>query len=100
MPIRAARPELADALERGEPRPDGALRVVLVRERHAEGGHHRVARELLDDAAVGDDAARDLLEELRDAATDDLRVRAGDELRRGDEIDEKTVASFRSMTSS
>ena len=89
IPIRAARPSSRDALERREPGADGALGVVLVRERHAEGGHHRVAGELLDDAAVGDDAVRDLLEELRDAAADDLRVRARQQLRRGDEIDEQ-----------
>src|SRR5581483_2765593 len=31
--------ELANPLERGERRADGALGVVLVREGHAEGGH-------------------------------------------------------------
>ena len=58
-------PELAHPLEDRERRPDGALGVVLVRQRHAEGGHDGVAGELLDDAAVRDDAVRDLLEEPR-----------------------------------
>ena len=38
-----------DEVERG---PDGALRVVLVRDRRAPDGHHGVADELLDGAAV------------------------------------------------
>ena len=46
-----------DQLERG---PDGPLRVVLVRDGRAPDGHHRVADELLDRAAVAldDRAAR------------------------------------------
>ena len=50
--------ELVDGLahrERGARRP---LRVVLVRLRNAERGHHGVAGELLDDAAVLHDARR------------------------------------------
>ena len=46
-------PERADGLdqvERGADRPPG---VVLLRDRRAPDGHHRVADELLDDAAVG-----------------------------------------------
>src|SRR5439155_21720111 len=41
-----------------EGRSDRALRVVLVRARHPERRHDRVARELLDDAAVLLDALR------------------------------------------
>ena len=89
MPIARLEPELVDALERRERRAHRALGVVLVRERDAEGGHHGVAGELLDDAAVRDDAVRDLVEELRDAAAHDLRVGAGDERRRADEVDEE-----------
>ena len=81
--------ERADLLQRRKARAHGALCVVLVRQRHAERGHHRVAGELLDDPAVRDDAMGDLLEELRDAAADDLRIRTCEELRRGDEIDEQ-----------
>ena len=81
--------ELADASTIAERGADGALRIVLVCERHAECGHHGVARELLDDAAVRRDAMRDLVEEPRQAGADDLGVRARDELRRADEIDEK-----------
>ena len=81
--------ELADRLddpERGAHRP---LRVVLVRERHAERRHHGVAGELLDDAAVRRDAVRDLVEEARQARADDLGIGARDELRRADEVDEE-----------
>ena len=81
--------ELADALDDPERGANRALRVVLVRERHAERRHHRVAGELLDDAAVGGDAVRDLVEEARQARADDLGVGARDELRRADEVDEK-----------
>ncbi len=90
-------PELADALERREGGADGPLRVVLVRERHAERSHHGVAGELLDDAAVRDDAVRDLVEEPRDAAADDLRVRAATSSVEPTRSTNRTVASFRSM---
>ena len=42
---------LADPVADRERRADGALGVVLVRDRRAEDGHHRVADELLDRAA-------------------------------------------------
>ncbi len=67
----------------------GALRVVLVCLRDAERGHDGVAGELLDDAAVLPDALRDRLEELVHAAPHDLRVGAGDELCRVDDVDEQ-----------
>jgi hypothetical protein len=58
-------------------------------ERHAERRHHGVAGELLDDAAMRGDAVRDLVEEPRQARADDLGIRARDELRRPDQVDEK-----------
>ena len=81
--------ELTHLLERGERRPDGALGVVLVGERDAEGGHDRVAGELLHRAAVRDDAARHLVEEAGHLTADDLRVAAGEALGGVDEIDEQ-----------
>ena len=77
IPIRASQLELVDRVAHGERCSRGALRVVLVRLRNAERGHDGVAGELLDDAAVLDDALRDRLEELRDAATHDLRIGSG-----------------------
>ena len=58
MPMRTSRPSSPTASTIAERRPHGALRVVLVRERHAERGHHGVAGELLDDPAVRRDAMR------------------------------------------
>ena len=54
----------ADRVAHGEGGPHRALRVVLVRGRRAEDGHHRVADELLDDAA-----------ELLDLCTDGREIR-------------------------
>ena len=82
-------PQLVDRRAHRERRARRALRVVLVRLRDAERRHHGVAGELLDDAAVLLDAARDLLEELRDAPADDLGVGARDEPRRVDDVDEQ-----------
>ena len=45
-------PEPVHGVEDRERRAEGALGVVLVRQRDAERGHDRVAGELLDDAAV------------------------------------------------
>src|SRR6202035_449652 len=81
--------ELLDLGERREAGAHGALGVVLVRERDSEGGHDRVAGELLHRAAVRDDAVRHLVEEARDLAPDDLRIAAGKVLGRVDEVDEK-----------
>ena len=81
--------EVRDGLHDRERRPDGPLRVVLVRARDPERGHHRVAGELLHRAAVGDDAPGDVLEEARHAPANDLRVIGREELRRLDEIDEE-----------
>jgi hypothetical protein len=81
--------ELVDPRDDREGCAHGAFGVVLVRDRDAEGRHDGVARELLHGAAVDVDAARDRFEERRHTTPHDLRVGAGDELRRGDEIDEE-----------
>jgi hypothetical protein len=81
--------EVSDGLAHRERRPRRALRVVLVRLRNAERSEHRVAGELLHDAAVEGHALRDHLEEAVDAPPDDLRVGGRDEARRVDEIDEQ-----------
>ena len=81
--------ELAHRLDDSERRAHRALRVVLVRERHAERRHHRVARELLDDPAVRRDAVGDLVEEPGQPRANDLGIGARDELRRADEVDEE-----------
>ena len=78
-----------DRVEHREGGADRALGVVLMRLRDSERREHGVARELLDDAAVGGDAVRDALEELRHAPARDLGVGPGDERRRIDEIDEE-----------
>ncbi len=81
--------ELAHRVDDRKRRPHRPLGVVLVRGRDAERGHHRVAGELLDDAAVRGDAVRDLVEEAGQPRAHDLRVGARDELRRADEVDEE-----------
>ena len=43
--------QLLDHAAHGEGRPNGPLWIVLVRGRHTEDRHHRVADELLDGAA-------------------------------------------------
>ena len=81
-------PEPVHGIHDRDGRAHGPLGVVLVRLRDAERRHDRVAGELLDDAAVGRDAVRDVLEEGRHTAADDLRIACGDELGRADQIDE------------
>ena len=54
IPTRASSPSSSTASMIASAGADGALGVVLVRLRDAERGHHRVAGELLHDAAVGD----------------------------------------------
>ena len=81
-------PEPVHGIHDRDGRAHGPLGVVLVRLRDAERRHDRIAGELLDDAAVGRDAVRDVLEEGRHTATDDLRITCGDELGRADQIDE------------
>ena len=71
-----------DEVERG---PNGALGVVLGRDRRAPHGHHRVADELLDRPAVQLDQATTRVEVARQKLTRLLGVAA---LRRGREPDE------------
>ena len=52
-PVRG--PQAADGVDQVERRPDGPLGVVLVGDRRAPDGHHRVADELLDRAAIATD---------------------------------------------
>ncbi len=86
--------EVLDRVEDLQRGADGALGVVLVRRRDAERGHHGVARELLDGAAVGLDTARDAVEELGHAPAHDLGVACGDQRRRVDEVDEQDRGEF------
>ena len=51
-PDAALEAELGERVSHLDRRSDGAERVVLVHDRHAEHGHHGVADELLDGAAV------------------------------------------------
>jgi hypothetical protein len=81
--------KLLDGVEDPERGPDPSLGVVLVRLRDTERCHHGVPGELLDNAAVGDDAVRDLLEVLLHAAARHLRIRAREELCRPHEVDEQ-----------
>ena len=56
-----ARTQRVDGVDELERRPDRALGVVLVGDRRAPQGHHRVADELLDDPTVAlDDLAREI----------------------------------------
>ena len=69
--------------------PDGALGIVLVRDRDAEDGEHGVPGELLDGSPVRLDVTPRAVEELRHPSADDLRVARGDERARIDEVDEE-----------
>ena len=78
--------ELVDRVHDREPRAHGALGVVLVGLRDAEGRHDRVTGEFLHDPAVGDHAVRDALEEGLDTAAHDLGIGPRDQagrIRRG-----------------
>ena len=89
IPIRACSSRPSTARRMPRPARIAALRVVLVRLGDAEGGENRVAGELLDDPAMRGHAVRDLVEEPGHAAAHDLRVGAGDELGRADQVDEE-----------
>jgi diketogulonate reductase-like aldo/keto reductase len=67
---------------------DGANGVVLVHDRHAEHGHHRVADELLDRAAVALDDAPRLLEVAREDPAEALGVELLAEGRRPGDVGE------------
>ena len=86
--------EVVDRLEDPERRLDRALGVILVCLRDTEGGHDRVARELLHLPAVRLDAARDVVEEPGDAPAHDLGIARGDERRRVDEVDKENRCEF------
>ncbi len=81
--------ELDDGRAHRERGARSSQRVVLVRLRDAERGHHGISRELLDDASVLDDARRNHLEERVDTTADDLGVGARHQTRRVDDIDEQ-----------
>ena len=97
MPTRASRPSVANVIQDPQAGPDGAVGVVLVRDRDAECRHHGVAGELFDRAAVGLDAALDTVEEGGHAAAGDLRILAGHQLVDDTRSANRTVASFRSI---
>ena len=81
--------QLVDRLEDAKAGADSPLGIVLVRDRSAEGGHHRVAHELLDDAAE----ALDLLLQTpvigTETRTNVLRVGAVRTCRKADQVDEE-----------
>ena len=81
--------ELVHGLDDRERGPHRPLGVVLVCDRHAERRHHGVAGELLDGAAVRNEAVGDEVEEPRHARAHDLRVGCRDELGRADEVREE-----------
>ena len=84
-PLATAR--LDDRVAHRERRADGAKRIVLAW--GLERGEDSVAGELLDEPSVLCDTARDGLEELVHAPTRDLRIGAGHEARRVDEVYEQ-----------
>ena len=73
-PMRPSRPELGQRVAHLRGCPDGAERVVLVDGRHPEHGHHGVADELLDAAAVALDDALHALEVGRQQCAQPLRI--------------------------
>ena len=80
---------LADRVADRERRAHRALGVVLVRDRRAEDGHHRVADELLDRAAVPLDLGAQLRVVRRERRADVLRVEPLGACRRADEVGEE-----------
>jgi len=97
--LRATRPgdllvetsELAAHLDRGPNRPQG---VVLVGVRHTEHGHHRVADELLDDAAVPLDRSTHRVVPAQEERAQRLGVEALAEPGRVGEVAEEDRHSF------
>ena len=87
-PIRP-RPELRQRVAHLDRRPAGAERVVLVRHRHAEHRHHRVADELLHRAAVRLDDPPHPLEVTRQERLQRLRIDRLAERRRADDVAEQ-----------
>jgi hypothetical protein len=70
-------------------RAHGPQRVVLVRDRHAEDGHHGVADELLDAAAVTLDDVLHALEVAREQPSECLRVGRLTQRRRASDVAEQ-----------
>ena len=83
---RARRATRRDEVERGA---DGALGVVLVRDRRAPDRHHRVADELLDRAAVALDQPRGRCRSSARAARACPRRRGSPTRREADEVGEE-----------
>ena len=86
--LQVAAGELADDVPDDERRAHGALRVVAVGERRAEDAHHRVADELLDDAAERLDLAAHAVVVRRQHCTDVLGIEPFGPGREPDEVDE------------
>ena len=80
------RTDAVDEVERGA---DRAFRVVVVGDRCAPDGHHRVADELLDRAAVAADDLLALLEVARQELAHGFGVAAFGERREPDEVGEQ-----------
>ena len=80
---------LADRVADRERRPHRALGVVLVRDRRAEDGHHRVADELLDRAAVPLELGAELRVVGGERRADVLRVEPFGAARRAHEVGEE-----------
>jgi hypothetical protein len=81
--------ELSDRVEDAQRRPHRALGVVLVRDRCAEDGHHRVADELLDGAAEALDVRLHALVVRAQRRADVLRVGTVGPAGEADEVDEE-----------
>ena len=82
-------PSERDRLGERERRADGALGVVLARDRRAPDGHHGVADELLDHPAVALDELAAALEVARQELADLLGVAVLGERREADEVGEQ-----------
>ena len=67
----------------------GAQRVVLVHLRHSENGHHRVADELLDDAAMPPDRFARYVEVARQDTTQAFGIQPLAESSRADDVAEQ-----------
>ena len=81
--------ERADAVDEVERGADRAFGVVVVRDRRAPDGHHGVADELLDRAAVAADDLLAMLEVARQELAHGLGVAALGEGREPDEVGEQ-----------
>ena len=82
-------PRLLDGVDEVEAGPDGTLGVVLAGGRGAPDGHHRIADELLDGAAVAADHVRGELEVAGQGLADLLGVALLGERGESDEVGEE-----------